>query len=144
MRAPTAAAPTAGGARRARQALRDLGLSLTGTRIVDGSGLSSSDRTTTGLLRACSPPRRGRRRSPGRCVAALSIAGKDGTLRGVMTTGPARGVVRAKTGRLNIKLGAVRVRRAVRLQRDVNGRAVNPTAAHALQDRIARYLAREA
>ncbi len=135
---------TAGGARRARQALRDLGVSLTGSRIVDGSGLSGSDRTTTGLLArllaaasrtpAIARPLRN----------SLSIAGRDGTLAGRMTTGPARGVVRAKTGTLNVSSALSGYAGPYAFSVIVNGRAVDHSAAHALQDRIAQYLAREA
>jgi D-alanyl-D-alanine carboxypeptidase/D-alanyl-D-alanine-endopeptidase (penicillin-binding protein 4) len=135
---------TAGGARRARQALGALGLSLTGARIVDGSGLSSSDRTTTGilarLLAAAS-------RNPGigsPLRRSLSIAGRDGTLKHRMTTGPAHNVVRAKTGTLNISSALSGYAGPYAFSVIVNGRAVNQTAAHALQDRIAQYLAREA
>jgi len=135
---------TAGGARRARQALRALGLSLIGARVVDGSGLSSSDRTTTGLLArllaaASRTPAIG---SPLR--KSLSIAGRDGTLKNRMTKGPAHNVVRAKTGTLNISSALSGYAGPYAFSVIVNGRAVNQTAAHALQDRIAQYLAREA
>jgi len=135
---------TAGGAKRARQALRDLGVSLTGSRIVDGSGLSGSDRTTTGLLArllaaASRAPAIG---TPLR--KSLAIAGRDGTLAGRMTTGPARGVVRAKTGTLNTSSALSGYAGPYAFSVIVNGRAVNHSTAHALQDRIAQYLAREA
>jgi D-alanyl-D-alanine carboxypeptidase/D-alanyl-D-alanine-endopeptidase (penicillin-binding protein 4) len=135
---------TAGGTRRARQALRDLGLDLTGSRVVDGSGLSSSDRTTTGLLARLLA-------AAGRTPAlaaplrrSLSIAGRDGTLKNRMTTGPARGVVRAKTGTLNISSALSGYAGPYAFSIIVNGRSVDHAAAHRLQDRIAQYLAREA
>ena len=135
---------TANGARRARQALRDLGLSLTGSRIVDGSGLSSSDRTTTGLLARLLAAASRTASIAGPLRRSLSIAGKDGTLAGRMTTGPARGVVRAKTGTLNVSSALSGYAGPYAFSVIVNGRAVNQSAAHALQDRIAQYLAREA
>jgi D-alanyl-D-alanine carboxypeptidase/D-alanyl-D-alanine-endopeptidase (penicillin-binding protein 4) len=135
---------TSGGARRARQALRDLGLSLTGSRVVDGSGLSSKDRTTTGLLARllAAASRNAAIGAPLR--RSLSVAGRDGTLKNRMTKGPARGVVRAKTGTLNISSALSGYAGPYAFSVIVNGRAVNQTAAHALQDRIAQYLAREA
>jgi len=135
---------TAGGARRARRALRALGLSLTGARVVDGSGLSSSDRTTTGILARllAAASRNPAIASPLR--TSLSIAGRDGTLKHRMTTGPAHNVVQAKTGTLNISSALSGYAGPYAFSIIVNGRAVNQTAAHALQDRIAQYLAREA
>jgi D-alanyl-D-alanine carboxypeptidase/D-alanyl-D-alanine-endopeptidase (penicillin-binding protein 4) len=135
---------TAGGARRAREALRGLGLSLTGSRIVDGSGLSGKDRTTTGLLARLLAAAS---RSPaiaGPLLRSLSIAGRDGTLADRMTAGPARGVVHAKTGTLNVSSALSGYAGPYAFSVIVNGRAVNHSAAHALQDRIAQYLAREA
>jgi D-alanyl-D-alanine carboxypeptidase len=61
-----------------------------------------------------------------------------------MTTGPAHNVVRAKTGTLNIRSALSGYAGPYAFSVIVNGRAVNQTAAHALQDRIAQYLAREA
>ena len=135
---------TAGGARRARQALRALGLSLAGARVIDGSGLSSSDRTTTGLLARLLAAASRNPAIGGPLRRSLSIAGRDGTLKNRMTKGPARGVVRAKTGTLNISSALSGYAGPYAFSVIVNGRAVNQTAAHALQDRIAQYLAREA
>jgi D-alanyl-D-alanine carboxypeptidase/D-alanyl-D-alanine-endopeptidase (penicillin-binding protein 4) len=135
---------TAGGARRARQALRDLGLSLAGTRVVDGSGLSGKDRTTTGLLARLLAAASRAPSIAGPLRRSLSIAGRDGTLAGRMITGPARGVVRAKTGTLNVSSALSGYAGPYAFSVIVNGRAVNHSAAHALQDRIAQYLAREA
>jgi serine-type D-Ala-D-Ala carboxypeptidase/endopeptidase (penicillin-binding protein 4) len=135
---------TAGGARRARQALRELGLSLAGSRIVDGSGLSGSDRTTTGLLARmlAAASRAAKIAAPLR--DSLSIAGRDGTLAKRMTSGPAHGVVRAKTGTLDVSSALSGYAGPYAFSVIVNGRAVDHSAAHALQDRIAQYLARDA
>ena len=78
--------------------LRAAGIPLTGVRMVDGSGLSLDDRWTPAALAALlrtmwhdpdvGPDLR----------AALPIAGETGTLEHRMRTGPAHGLVRAKTG----------------------------------------------
>ncbi len=79
-----------------------------------------------------------------RCASRSAIAGRDGTLAGRMTTGPARGVVRAKTGTLNASSALSGYAGPYAFSVIVNGSAVNHSTAHALQDRIAQYLAREA
>jgi serine-type D-Ala-D-Ala carboxypeptidase/endopeptidase (penicillin-binding protein 4) len=135
---------TAGGARRARGILRRHALALTGTRIVDGSGLSMRNRASSGfiarMLAALS--RDAALAAPFR--SSLAIAGRDGTLRKRMTSGPAAGVVRAKTGTLNEASALSGYAGPYAFSVLVGGRPVNLTAAHALQDRIAQYLAREA
>jgi D-alanyl-D-alanine carboxypeptidase/D-alanyl-D-alanine-endopeptidase (penicillin-binding protein 4) len=78
--------------------LRAAGIPLAGVRMVDGSGLSIDDRWTPAALAALlrtmwhdpdvGPDLR----------AALPIAGRTGTLEYRMRTGPAHGLVRAKTG----------------------------------------------
>lgn len=135
---------TANGAKRARQALRDLGVSLTGSRVVDGSGLSGSDRTTTSLLARLLAAASQTPAIAAPLRKSLAIAGRDGTLAGRMTTGPARGVVRAKTGTLNTSSALSGYAGPYAFSVIVNGAAVNHSTAHALQDRIAQYLAREA
>jgi len=85
-----------------RTALAGAGLDVGSTSLVDGSGLSTSDRVTvrllTGILRlAAGPPE-----SPGRALlAGLPVAAYDGTLEERFGQSPARGLVRAKTGTLN-------------------------------------------
>jgi D-alanyl-D-alanine carboxypeptidase/D-alanyl-D-alanine-endopeptidase (penicillin-binding protein 4) len=78
--------------------LQAAGVPLAGVRLVDGSGLSLLDRWTPAalatLLRAMWD-------DPGvrpALLASLPVAGRTGTLARRMRTGPARGVVRAKTG----------------------------------------------
>jgi D-alanyl-D-alanine carboxypeptidase/D-alanyl-D-alanine-endopeptidase (penicillin-binding protein 4) len=78
--------------------LRAAGIPLAGVRMVDGSGLSLVDRWTPAALAALlrtmwqdpdvGPDLR----------AALPIAGRTGTLQHRMRSGPAHGLVRAKTG----------------------------------------------
>ena len=81
-----------------RQLLEAAGVPLAGVRTVDGSGLSLLDRWTpfglATLLRTMwqDPDLRPY------LVPALPLAGETGTLDRRMRTGPARGLVRAKTG----------------------------------------------
>ena len=81
-----------------RRLLRAAGVPLAGVRTVDGSGLSLIDRWTplglASLLRTMwqDPDLRPY------LVSALPIAGETGTLDHRMRKGPARGLVRAKTG----------------------------------------------
>jgi serine-type D-Ala-D-Ala carboxypeptidase/endopeptidase (penicillin-binding protein 4) len=81
-----------------RRLLAQAGVSLSGVRTVDGSGLSLLDRWTplglATLLRAMWQDADLRPY----VVPALPIAGETGTLEHRMRTRPARGLVRAKTG----------------------------------------------
>lgn len=81
-----------------RRLLAQAGVSLAGVRTVDGSGLSLLDRWTplglATLLRAMWQDADLRPY----LVPALPIAGETGTLEHRMRSGPARGLVRAKTG----------------------------------------------
>lgn len=90
----------AGVARRGAELLAGLGIDTTGVRIVDGSGLSRSNRlapsTLTALLRAAVP-------GEGFLVSGLPVAGATGSLRErfeLRRQVPGRGLVRAKTGTL--------------------------------------------
>jgi serine-type D-Ala-D-Ala carboxypeptidase/endopeptidase (penicillin-binding protein 4) len=74
------------------------GVPLAGVRLVDGSGLSLLDRWTPAELVALL---RAMWEDPGVrpvLLASLPVAGRSGTLAKRMRTGPARGLVRAKTG----------------------------------------------
>jgi serine-type D-Ala-D-Ala carboxypeptidase/endopeptidase (penicillin-binding protein 4) len=74
------------------------GVPLAGVRLVDGSGLSLLDRWTPDALAALL---RAMWDDPGvrpALLASLPVAGRSGTLADRMRTGPARGVVHAKTG----------------------------------------------
>jgi serine-type D-Ala-D-Ala carboxypeptidase/endopeptidase (penicillin-binding protein 4) len=81
-----------------RGLLSAAGVPLTGVRTVDGSGLSLLDRWTPlalgALLRAMWEDIDLRPY----VIPALPLAGETGTLQHRMRTGPARGLVRAKTG----------------------------------------------
>jgi D-alanyl-D-alanine carboxypeptidase/D-alanyl-D-alanine-endopeptidase (penicillin-binding protein 4) len=89
---------TAAGAAEVVHVLASAGVAMQGVRVVDGSGLSRLDRLTAqalvGILRASwlSPDVRPT------LVDSLPVAGVNGTLQDRMRLGPARGVVRAKTG----------------------------------------------
>jgi D-alanyl-D-alanine carboxypeptidase/D-alanyl-D-alanine-endopeptidase (penicillin-binding protein 4) len=81
--------------------LRDLaaaGVPLAGVRIADGSGLSLDDRLTARALAALLVASWNDDELRGPVVAALPVAGVNGTLEDRMERAPARGAVRAKTG----------------------------------------------
>jgi len=89
---------SAAGASVVMKTLAEAGVPMTGVRIVDGSGLSRLDRLTTNALAsllelawadpAVSPA----------LLAALPVAGLNGTLQHRLSKPPARGRVLAKTG----------------------------------------------
>jgi serine-type D-Ala-D-Ala carboxypeptidase/endopeptidase (penicillin-binding protein 4) len=81
-----------------RRLLAAAGVHLAGVRTVDGSGLSRLDRwTPAGLASLLQTMWQDPDLRP-YLVAALPLAGETGTLDHRMRTGPARGLVRAKTG----------------------------------------------
>nr|MBA2615686.1 D-alanyl-D-alanine carboxypeptidase/D-alanyl-D-alanine-endopeptidase [Actinomycetota bacterium] len=89
---------TGAGARVVTRVLQERDVPLAGVRIVDGSGLSLSDRMTaraltTMLVSGSSDPRIGNA-----FFGSLPIAGINGTLEDRMERPPAYGRVRAKTG----------------------------------------------
>jgi D-alanyl-D-alanine carboxypeptidase/D-alanyl-D-alanine-endopeptidase (penicillin-binding protein 4) len=93
---------SAAGATAVMQSLTEAGVPTTGVRIVDGSGLSRLDRLTanaiTGILKAAwSDPT-----VKPAFVAALPVAGVNGTLQDRLRKPPARGRVLAKTGTTEI------------------------------------------
>jgi D-alanyl-D-alanine carboxypeptidase/D-alanyl-D-alanine-endopeptidase (penicillin-binding protein 4) len=93
---------SAAGASEVTHVLASAGVPMQGVRIVDGSGLSRLDRLTVnalvGILRVswASPDVRPT------LVASLPVAGVNGTLQDRLRLGPARGIVRAKTGTTNL------------------------------------------
>lgn len=133
---------SASGARVVRAELRQRGVSLTGVRIADGSGLSSYDRltaraTTQLLISALSDSAIG-----SYFVASLPIAGVNGTLRDRMTTPPAYGYVFAKTGttdRASALSGYVRTRYVFSILQ--NGNPIPWWYAREAQDRFVQVLA---
>jgi serine-type D-Ala-D-Ala carboxypeptidase/endopeptidase (penicillin-binding protein 4) len=82
----------------ARGLLSAAGVPLTGVRMVDGSGLSVLDRWTPVALGTLLRTMWQDTDLRPYVIPALPIAGKTGTLEHRMRKGPARGLVRAKTG----------------------------------------------
>ena len=81
-----------------RRLLASAGVPLAGVRIVDGSGLSLLDRwTPEGLATLLRTMWQNADLRP-YLMPALPVAGETGTLEDRMRTGPAHGLVRAKTG----------------------------------------------
>jgi D-alanyl-D-alanine carboxypeptidase/D-alanyl-D-alanine-endopeptidase (penicillin-binding protein 4) len=133
---------SAGGAAYARRLLAEAGVPLAGVRLTDGSGLSLLDRLTVralaGILRAAwaDPDVR-----PA-FLAALPIAGINGTLSDRMRGPPARGNVLAKTGttfQASALSGYVRRRYVFSVLQ--NGSPVSSFWARLAQDRFATALA---
>jgi D-alanyl-D-alanine carboxypeptidase/D-alanyl-D-alanine-endopeptidase (penicillin-binding protein 4) len=128
-----------------RRLLGEAGVPLAGVRMVDGSGLSLLDRWTprslASLLQAMW-------RDPDLepyVLSALPIAGETGTLQYRMRSGPAHGVVRAKTGTTNNSSalsGFVGSRYVFSILE--NGRPVRTPNAERTQNRFAQVLARAA
>jgi D-alanyl-D-alanine carboxypeptidase/D-alanyl-D-alanine-endopeptidase (penicillin-binding protein 4) len=115
---------------------------MAGVRIVDGSGLSLLDRLTVAALvgtlqAAWSDPKI---KAP--LLAALPVAGVNGTLEDRMRRGPARGNVFAKTGttkRASALAGFVRDRYVFAVLQ--NGHPIAYSWARVAQDRFATVLA---
>ena len=133
---------SAAGAAVVTQALAQARVPMAGVRIVDGSGLSLLDRLTadavTGILRAAWSNFTIRQAF----VAALPIAGVNGTLQSRLRRSPARGNVLAKTGttrEASALSGFVRDRYAFAVLQ--NGNPVSSWWARRAQDRFATVLA---
>jgi D-alanyl-D-alanine carboxypeptidase/D-alanyl-D-alanine-endopeptidase (penicillin-binding protein 4) len=125
--------------------VRDLaaeGVPLTGVRIVDGSGLSLSDRLTASALAALLVAVWNDVALRGPFWASLPIAGVNGTLEKRLRKPPARGAVRAKTGttsEASALSGYVGDRYVFALLQ--NGSPVSALSARKAQDRFATALA---
>jgi D-alanyl-D-alanine carboxypeptidase/D-alanyl-D-alanine-endopeptidase (penicillin-binding protein 4) len=84
------------------QALSDSGIDITGTKILDGSGLSRDNRTTAKTLVAALQYSNSSDGPAWANLSGLPIAGISGTLADRYEVGePGRGTVRAKTGTLS-------------------------------------------
>ena len=122
--------------------LAQAGVPMDGVRIVDGSGLSLLDRLTANALVALLAAMWN---DPGvrpELLAALPVAGRSGTLDHRMRTGPATGVVRAKTGttsNASALSGFVGERYVFSVLQ--NGWPISWTWARIAQDRFAAVLA---
>jgi serine-type D-Ala-D-Ala carboxypeptidase/endopeptidase (penicillin-binding protein 4) len=136
---------TKNGVRATRNALGDIGVSLAGARIYDGSGLSRGDRLSARqvlsvLTHAAKQPWGVTLR------ADLPLAGVSGTLDDRMRSGAAHANVQAKTGTLNdasALSGYVAAANGHHLAFAMlmNREGMNIAAAQALQDRICQLLA---
>ena len=80
------------------QALAEAGVPMAGVRVVDGSGLSRLDRLTANALAALLQVARSDPNVRPAFLAALPVAGVNGTLEDRLRKPPARGRVLAKTG----------------------------------------------
>lgn len=122
--------------------LGEAGVPLQGVRVVDGSGLSLSDRLTARALATLLVTVWNDVDLRGPFWASLPVAGVNGTLEKRLRKPPARGVVRAKTGttaRASALSGYVGDRYVfVVLQ---NGSPVSERSARSAQDRFATALA---
>jgi serine-type D-Ala-D-Ala carboxypeptidase/endopeptidase (penicillin-binding protein 4) len=133
---------THGGVQTVRRELRARGIPMDGVAIADGSGLSAYDRLTAKavarlLLSADADPEIG-----DAFVGSLPIAGVNGTLYDRMTSGPAYGNVRAKTGTTDSASalsGYVRTRYVFSIL--MNGSPIPWWYARQAQDRFAQVLA---
>jgi D-alanyl-D-alanine carboxypeptidase/D-alanyl-D-alanine-endopeptidase (penicillin-binding protein 4) len=135
---------SAAGASVVTQALVAAGVPMTGVRIVDGSGLSTLDRLTAGAVTAILHAAWTNFSIRPAFVAALAIAGVNGTLEGRLKAPPARGNVLAKTGttrEASALSGFVRDRYVFAVLQ--NGNPIPSWWARRAQDRFATVLARQ-
>jgi serine-type D-Ala-D-Ala carboxypeptidase/endopeptidase (penicillin-binding protein 4) len=133
---------SAAGAAYARRLLAEAGVPLAGVRLADGSGLSLLDRLTTKALAAILRAAWADPEVRPAFVAALPVAGINGTLSDRMRRPPARGNVLAKTGttfRASALSGYVRRRYVFSVLQ--NGNPVSSFWARRAQDRFATALA---
>jgi D-alanyl-D-alanine carboxypeptidase/D-alanyl-D-alanine-endopeptidase (penicillin-binding protein 4) len=134
---------TAAGAVVVRRVLAERGVPLAGVRIADGSGLSRLDRLTAKALAALLLSAWNDPRLRGPFVASLAVAGVNGTLENRMTRGPARGIVRAKTGTTDLSSAlAGYAGSGYAFAILMNGNPVPYWSARVAQDRFAQILAR--
>jgi len=133
---------TAAGAAIVRRDLDGAGVPLAGVRIVDGSGLSLSDRLTARALAALLVVVWNDVDLRDPFWASLPVAGINGTLEKRLRRPPALGAVRAKTGtteRASALSGYVRDRYGFAVLQ--NGQPVATWSARKAQDRFATALA---
>ncbi len=122
--------------------LQAAGVPLAGVRLVDGSGLSLLDRLTPDALVSLLSAMWRDPEVRLELLASLPVAGRTGTLHNRMRTGPATGIVRAKTGttdNASALSGFVADRYVFSVLQ--NGYPVSWTWARRAQDRFAAVLA---
>jgi D-alanyl-D-alanine carboxypeptidase/D-alanyl-D-alanine-endopeptidase (penicillin-binding protein 4) len=133
---------SAAGATVVMQALAEAGVPMTGVRIVDGSGLSRLDRLTTTALGSLLKVAWADTAVRPALLAALPVAGVNGTLQHRLSKPPARGRVLAKTGTTDSASslsGYVSDRYAFAVMQ--NGHPLSYWWARRAQDRFAQVLA---
>jgi D-alanyl-D-alanine carboxypeptidase/D-alanyl-D-alanine-endopeptidase (penicillin-binding protein 4) len=133
---------SAAGATVVMQTLAEAGVPMTGVRIVDGSGLSRLDRLTTNALGSLLKIAWADPAVRPALLAALPVAGVNGTLQHRLSKPPARGRVLAKTGTTDSASslsGYVSDRYAFAVMQ--NGHALSYWWARRAQDRFAQILA---
>ena len=133
---------TAAGAEVVTRQLAAANVPLGGVRIVDGSGLSLLDRLTVAALVGTLQAAWADQRVRAPLLAALPVAGVNGTLEDRMRSGPARGNVLAKTGttdEASALAGFVRDRYVFAVLH--NGHPLAYSWARVAQDRFATVLA---
>jgi D-alanyl-D-alanine carboxypeptidase/D-alanyl-D-alanine-endopeptidase (penicillin-binding protein 4) len=133
---------SAAGATVVMQTLAEAGVPMTGVRIVDGSGLSQLDRLTTNALGSLLKIAWADPAVRPALLAALPVAGVNGTLEHRLLKPPARGRVLAKTGTTDSASslsGYVSDRYAFAVMQ--NGHPLSYWWARRAQDRFAQVLA---
>jgi D-alanyl-D-alanine carboxypeptidase/D-alanyl-D-alanine-endopeptidase (penicillin-binding protein 4) len=132
---------TAAGARVVLGEMRAAGISTTGVRLADGSGLSSLDRVTASALAGVIRAGIQDHRIANAFVDSLAVAGRNGTLR---TRLPAlAGIVRGKTGTTDLACSlSGMIGDGVVFSVLQNGNPVSYWSARAAQDRFVTALAR--
>jgi D-alanyl-D-alanine carboxypeptidase/D-alanyl-D-alanine-endopeptidase (penicillin-binding protein 4) len=133
---------SAAGATVVMQTLAEAGVPMTGVRIVDGSGLSRLDRLTTNALGSLLKIAWADTAVRPSLLAALPVAGVNGTLQHRLRKPPARGRVLAKTGTTasaSSLSGYVSDRYAFAVMQ--NGHPLSYWWARRAQDRFAQVLA---
>ena len=133
---------TAAGAKVVRKELRARGVPLDGVVVADGSGLSAYDHLTARAIAKLLISARADATIGEAFVDSLPIAGINGTLFDRMTSGPAYGNVRAKTGTTDAASalsGYVRTRYVFSIL--MNGSPIPWWYARQAQDRFAQVLA---
>jgi D-alanyl-D-alanine carboxypeptidase/D-alanyl-D-alanine-endopeptidase (penicillin-binding protein 4) len=133
---------SAAGASVVMQTLAQAGVPMTGVRIVDGSGLSRLDRLTTDSMGALLKVAWADPAIRPVLLAALPVAGVNGTLEDRLRQPPARGRVLAKTGTTDVASalsGYVSNRFAFSVLQ--NGHPLSYWWARRAQDRFAQVLA---
>lgn len=135
---------SAGGASVVMQTLAEGGVPTTGVRIVDGSGLSQLDRLTANAVAAILRAAWNDQAVRPAFVAALPVAGVNGTLQDRLRTPVTRGRVLAKTGTTSdasALSGYVSTRFVFTVLQ--NGHPLQSWWARRAQDRFVQVLARQ-